>query len=510
MHILANPFSCHGAPCAADDDSDHPELVDGSASQRAPRSAWSSVKPTLALVFASTVLLTACGGGGSGPAIQANPQTLQFGSAPTLALGGSASVKATASSGLAISYSSVTPSICSVDASTGLVTDLTAGACVVAADQSGNDQFAPAAQVTQSLTVLVNPVQSIGFAAAPVLNLYGTATVSATATSGLAVSYSSATPTVCTVNASSGLVTDLTAGDCTLTATQAGDAHYNAAAPVTQTLTVVVPAAATAPGSPSGVAASLGTVANTVVVSFTAPASSGGSPVTSYTVVSTPVGLSATGAASPLTVSCPVSCSGYAFAVQASNSVGQGAASAAADVLTRYQVKATIFEPATQPNDSIFTGTFMLNSTTQTVSGLNGSLTESMTHIGDGIPMTTVPLSYQLSALSDGAGGLLVSSFALNTSNVFSEGGFAASSPGLYYGWPAATNPAAGGIGNAFVTVYINLANPTAALTQTQINKLAYGDCFAGGMMGDTCMTGYSGYGTMGGYPVTQSITQLP
>ena len=56
--------------------------------------------------------------------------------------------------------------------------------------------------------------------------------------------------------------------------------------------------------------------------------------------------------------------------------------------------------------------------------------------------------------------------------------------------------------------IYINLANPTAALTTAQINKLAYADCTAGGMMGDTCMTGYSGVGTMGGYPVSQTITK--
>jgi hypothetical protein len=174
-------------------------------------------------------------------------------------------------------------------------------------------------------------------------------------------------------------------------------------------------------------------------------------------------------------------------------------------VLTGYQVKATFFEPDTQPNDSIFTGTFTLNSTAQTVTGLAGTLTESMT----GPPMVTVPLSYQLSAQSDGAGGLLVTSFALNTTNTFSEGGFAANSPGLYYGWPGKASPAAGGVGNAFVTVYVNPADPTAALTPVQINRLAYGDCFAGGMMGDTCMTGYAGHGTMGGYPVTQTITRL-
>jgi len=188
----------------------------------------------------------------------------------------------------------------------------------------------------------------------------------------------------------------------------------------------------------------------------------------------------------------------------ATNGVGNSAQSTAADVQTNFKVTTRWYEPDTQPNDSIFTGTFTLNSTTQTVTALAGQLTESMT----GPPMVSVPLTYQLSSLGDGAGGLLVTTFALNSINVFSEGGFPASSPGLYYGFGSTPNPTAGGAGNAFATIYINPANPTAALSQAQINKLAYGDCFAGGMMGDTCMTGYSGIGTMGGYPVAQSLTR--
>ncbi|MDD2926316.1 hypothetical protein [Rhodoferax sp.] len=462
-------------------------------------------QPLLSLAFLTA--LTACGGGGSGPAIQAKSQTLVFTTAPSLALGGTATVSARASSGLAVSYSSSTPSLCSVHTSTGLVSSLVAGTCVIAADQSGNDEFAPATSASQNLVVQASPVQSIRFGAAPTLALYGSATVTATATSGLAVSYSSDTPAVCSVNSSTGVVTSLTAGDCTLTASQPGNASVNAAPSVSQTLNVAgSAAAASVPGAPTAVSASLGLAANTVQVSFSGPAASGGSPISRYSVSSTPAGLSASGAASPLTVSCPSSCAGYAFAVQASNSVGGGALSAAAPVLTAYKVTARWFEPDTQPNDSIFTGTFTLNSTSQTVTGLSGSLTESMT----GPPMTTVPLAYQLSALSDAAGGVKVTSFALNTTHVFAEGGFAANSQGLYYGYPAAKNPAAGGVGNAFATIYVNLANPTAPLTQAQINQLAYGDCFAGGMMGGTCMTGYSGIGTMGGYPVAQSISRLP
>jgi len=168
--------------------------------------------------------------------------------------------------------------------------------------------------------------------------------------------------------------------------------------------------AVTPPGAPTGVSASLGTAANSVAVSFVGPTASGGSAITGYSVASNPVGLSGSGNASPITVTCPSACSGYSFTVLASNRAGAGAPSAAAEVLTSYQIKATFFEPDTQPQDTIFTGSFTLNSTTLTVSGLSGLLTESMT----GPPMITVPLTYQLSSVSDGSAGLLVSSFALN------------------------------------------------------------------------------------------------
>jgi hypothetical protein len=78
---------------------------------------------------------------------------------------------------------------------------------------------------------------------------------------------------------------------------------------------------------------------------------------------------------------------------------------------------------------------------------------------------------------------------------------------GLYYGFPG-VNP-----GNAYARIFVNSADPTAPLTQAQIDKLAYADCTSGGMMGATCMTGttVAGYGTVGtmnGYPVSQTVTK--
>jgi hypothetical protein len=516
---------------------------------------------SICLVAFTSVLLVGCGGGGDGPAIQARAQTISFGDVAAMTLvtsngvaTGSATISASASSGLALVYSSMTPDVCSVDRQTGEVrvhgpvTANTVHGCRIAADQYGNDIFAPARQ-ERLIGIDIDPSQTIGFSAAPSLSLFSTATVSATASSGLAVSYHSATPAVCTVDPVTGLVTDLTAGDCTITVSQAGNTNFHAATDATQTISVSVPSGITAPGRPAGVTATRGTTANTVVVNIGAT-DSGGSAITSYVVTSYPVGLRSTGAVSPITIACGSSCNGYAFSVVATNAIGASTPSALADVITGYTVVETFNEPATQPNNSIFTGTFDFNSTTETVSNLKGSLTQSMTggsssltggasstgsHYGD-VPMTQVTVSHQLSAQSvilDGTNGLLVTTFALPTTNTFFKGGVGdiptndGWSPdvgvdvgGVYYGFPTAPNPFAGGVGNAYAMIFVNTDDPTAAPTQSQKNRLAYADCTAGGMMGAVCMTGtaIAGYtgagvgsvGTMGGYPSTQTITRRP
>lgn len=478
---------------------------------------------SVALTALTVLSLCGCYGSGDGPAIGALPQTISFGTAPPLALGDTAIVKATASSDLAVSYSSTTPTVCSVQSGTGVVTARTAGTCIIAANQSGNSNYAPAAQVTQSLPVIVNPNQTISFGAEPVLTLFGTATVTATASSGLPVTYSSTTLTVCAVDGSTGLVTDLTAGVCTVAANQAGDSNFNPAPQVTQSITVSVPPAVTVPGAPTGVAATAGSTANSVIVTVGAT-DSGGSPVTGYTVTSTPAGITATGSGSPLTVTCPSTCSGYTFSVFASNAIGSGAPSARTDVITTYNVLETFYEPDTQPNNSIFSGSFTFNATTGTVSNLHGLLSESMTGGPVGYPndtMSWLPLNNQLSAAPvtvGGIEGLLVTTFLLPTTNTFTtmyggNGWSPGSGFATYYGYPDAPNPKAGGVGNAYAMIFVNTAHPTAPLTQAQIDKLAYADCAAGGMMSSVCMTGttIAGYGTVGsmsGHPISQTITK--
>jgi nucleoside permease NupC len=84
----------------------------------------------------------------------------------------------------------------------------------------------------------------------------------------------------------------------------------------------------------------------------------------------------------------------------------------------------------------------------------------------------------------------------------------------VYYGLSAgAPNPKSGGAGNAYAMIFVNTADPTVALAQAQIDKLAYADCTAGGMMMSTCMTGttmagYMQMGTMMAEPVSQTTTE--
>jgi hypothetical protein len=184
-------------------------------------------------------------------------------------------------------------------------------------------------------------------------------------------------------------------------------------------------------------------------------------------------------------------------------------------------VVTTFYEPDTQPNDSVFVGSYTFNATTSVVANLSGRLSESMTGGLTGYPndtMNWISLNNQLSSLPvtiDGVDGLLVTTFLLTATNTLSSnpalGGTDGWSPGsgngLYYEFPG-TN-----LGNAYARILVNTADPTAPLTQAQINKLAYADCSPEGMMGSTCMTGtaVAGYGTVGtmsGYPKSQSITK--
>lgn len=82
------------------------------------------------------------------------PQTISFTSTPPspAQLGGSYLVGAGSTSGLPVTFTSLTPATCSV--SEASVTFGAIGTCTIAADQAGNAAFLPAPEVTQSFSVL--------------------------------------------------------------------------------------------------------------------------------------------------------------------------------------------------------------------------------------------------------------------------------------------------------------------------------------------------------------------
>jgi hypothetical protein len=162
-------------------------------------------------------------------------QTITFGALANKTFGSAAfTVTATASSGLAVSFVSNTPSVCTVAVAT--VTLVSTGTCTIEASQAGNNNYSAAAVVDQSFTVSPG-TQTITFGALA-SKPYGTApfTLTATASSGLPVSFTSTTSSVCTVAVAT--VTLVSAGTCTIQASQAGNSNYAAAATVTQNLTV--------------------------------------------------------------------------------------------------------------------------------------------------------------------------------------------------------------------------------------------------------------------------------
>jgi hypothetical protein len=165
-------------------------------------------------------------------------QTITFGALSNLVLGSAPfTLSATASSTLAVSFASTTTSVCTVSGTTATL--VAAGTCTIQAMQAGNAAYAAAAPVSQSFQV-TQQSQTITFGSLSNMAL-GSApfTLSATASSSLAVTFASTTTSVCTVSGSTATL--VAVGTCTIQATQAGNATYAAAAPVSQSFQVTQP-----------------------------------------------------------------------------------------------------------------------------------------------------------------------------------------------------------------------------------------------------------------------------
>jgi hypothetical protein len=168
-------------------------------------------------------------------------QTITFGSIAAKTMNQSpVTISAAASSGLPVTFTTTTTAVCTAGGRNGINVQLLApGVCTVRADQGGNVAYNPAPSVTQSFTV-TKADQVITFASLSDRALSASPfVVSATASSGLSVTFTSTTPAVCTSSGKNGATIKLVArGTCTVRANQQGTAVYNPAPSVNQSFGV--------------------------------------------------------------------------------------------------------------------------------------------------------------------------------------------------------------------------------------------------------------------------------
>ena len=161
------------------------------------------------------------------------------------------------------------------------------GNCIVTATKEADDVFL---ETTTTKTIVVTQAsQTITFSSLANKTLgMSVAALSATASSGLTVSFSSSTLSQCTVFGTT--LTLLTAGTCTITASQAGNANFAAASTVSRSFTISPTLLLSTPSS--GLSASYGAPFSLNLALLL----SGGSGGTSYAITtgSLPPGLSLT------------------------------------------------------------------------------------------------------------------------------------------------------------------------------------------------------------------------
>jgi len=165
-------------------------------------------------------------------------QSISFtSSAPIAALaGGTYTVAATGgASGNAVTFTSLTPAVCTVAGST--LSLIAVGTCTIAADQAAGTGYLAAPQVTQTFTV--SGTQTISFISTPPSPARFGGSYSPVASGGAsanAVAFTTNTTSVCTI--ASGVVAFVGTGSCMVAANQAAGGNYLAAPERTQTFTV--------------------------------------------------------------------------------------------------------------------------------------------------------------------------------------------------------------------------------------------------------------------------------
>ena len=167
-----------------------------------------------------------------------NQATLTVTGPASVTYGSTGNISTSGGSGTGtMSYSAGSSTGCSVNASTGVISVTNAsGTCSITATRGTDSNYNATTSNTVSVT-LNKAGQTITFAN-PGAKTYGTTpTLTATATSGLAPTFTSATNEVCTIT-SGGVLTFVTSGNCSIDSDQAGNGNYNSALQVSQTFAV--------------------------------------------------------------------------------------------------------------------------------------------------------------------------------------------------------------------------------------------------------------------------------
>ena len=169
------------------------------------------------------------------------PQMIAFTLAGTGTAGDKIDLTAMADSNLPVRYASSDEAVAAIGtgADAGKLVLKTEGTAIITASQPGNPTYAPAPPVTQTIMVS-KQAQTIAFTLAATGMVNDKIALTATAESGLEVTFASSDEAVAAIGtgADAGMLVLKTAGTAIITASQSGDDAYEAAPPVTQMITV--------------------------------------------------------------------------------------------------------------------------------------------------------------------------------------------------------------------------------------------------------------------------------
>ncbi len=232
--------SCHGPRIS--------DAINASNTMRAiqkNKGGMGALASTITVVTADNIATYLANGTSGGNSVALKTQSITFASPGNQVMGNTAPVLvATATSGLPVTITSTTVAVCTVSGTT--LTLVAPGSCSLSASQSGNTTYTAATAVSNTFTVasasgVVLPAQTITFVSPGAQTMGVTPpNLSASASSGLQVTLTSSTAGVCTV--SGNTLTLVAPGNCTVTAQQAGNANFAAAANVARTFAVNNPA----------------------------------------------------------------------------------------------------------------------------------------------------------------------------------------------------------------------------------------------------------------------------